>query len=102
MPEIPFLTLQNLLIWVGAWTVLGVAVMGEDKDQAVMAGERIGERTLHEIALAGGFLGIIVGARLFHHKVSKPEFWPPVAAAIVLWGLLLYLLGTLGLIAFAL
>jgi uncharacterized membrane protein YsdA (DUF1294 family) len=28
--------------------------------------------------LAGSFAGIVAGGAMFHHKVSKPEFWPNV------------------------
>lgn len=90
MFEFSFLTPRNLAIWLVAWTLIGVALMGEDKDQASMRDgsnhlERITERTLHEVALIGGFLGIIIGAKLFRHKVSKTSFWPLVILAIPVW-----------------
>jgi uncharacterized membrane protein YsdA (DUF1294 family) len=71
--------------------------MGEDKHQAQKQGnlvhqERISERTLHEVALIGGFIGIILGARVFNHKTSKPSFWPPVDASIVFWTIFLCIL----------
>ena len=64
--------------------------MGEDKNQALSAGspknqDRISERTLHELALIGGFAGIIIGAEVFNHKTSKSAFWPPVGASIAFW-----------------
>jgi uncharacterized membrane protein YsdA (DUF1294 family) len=64
--------------------------MGEDKDQAQMQAnlvhqERISERTLNEITLIGGFVGIILGAKVFNHKTSKRTFWPSVGASIVFW-----------------
>ena len=67
--------------------------MAEDKDQAIMQremrhNERISERTLHEVALVGGFPGIILAAKVFHHKTLKTGFWGPVAAAVFLWGIL--------------
>lgn len=69
--------------------------MGEDKDLAVSQEhqerkERISERTFHEVALVGGFIGVIIGAKIFHHKASTQEFWPPVALSIFIWGFLLY------------
>jgi len=97
-----FLTLLNVLLWMGAWSLVGFLLMGEDKDQAVMQElsehkERISERSLHEVALIGGFLGIIIGAKTFHHKISKPSFWPPVLLSIFIWMFFLYSLvsGTL-------
>lgn len=90
MLDLSFLTLRNILIWIGAWSLIGFVVMGEDKSLAKWQEgkphpERVSERTLHEIALVGGFLGIIAGAKVFSHKKSKESFWPPVGASIVLW-----------------
>jgi uncharacterized membrane protein YsdA (DUF1294 family) len=63
--------------------------MAEDKSQAqrqekLAKRERISEKTLHEVALLGGFPGIIMGAWTFSHKVSKPSFWPPVVLSIII------------------
>src|SRR2546425_2218802 len=65
--------------------ISGIFAMGLDKLLAVMGWDRISERTLHIIALLGGFWGIIFGAFLFHHKTSKREFWPPSFFAAALW-----------------
>ena len=65
--------------------IVGVCAMGVDKLLAVIGWDRISERTLHIIALLGGFWGIIFGAFLFHHKTSKPEFWPPILSAAAFW-----------------
>ena len=65
--------------------------MGEDKNQAITESERIRERTLHELALIGGFLGIIIGGCLFHHKTRKTRFWLPVALSVGVWGALFFL-----------
>ncbi len=51
--------------------IAGVCAMGIDKLLAVIGWDRISERTLHIIALLGGFWGIIFGAFLFRHKTSK-------------------------------
>jgi uncharacterized membrane protein YsdA (DUF1294 family) len=92
--DLSFLTLRNILLWIGGWSLLGFLIMGEDKDLAKsqkdsLLPERISERTLHELALIGGFAGIVLGSKVFHHKTAKPAFWPPVGAAIVLWIVLL-------------
>ena len=66
--------------------IAGILAMGADKSMAVIDwGGRISEKTLHIIALLGGFWGIIFGAFFFNHKKSKPEFWPPVVFATALW-----------------
>jgi uncharacterized membrane protein YsdA (DUF1294 family) len=75
-----------ILLWMGVIGVLGFAAMGIDKALAKSHwGDRVSERTLWLTALAGGFVGIILGALTFHHKTSKGEFWPPVVLAAILW-----------------
>lgn len=98
MVDLSFLTLSNIILWMGAWSLIGLAVMLEDKLQAVGQHTRISERILHEVALLGGFPGIVIGAKVFHHKTSKPSFWPPVGASIILWTVVLAYLALNGLI----
>ena len=90
MVDLSFLTLRNILLWLGAWSLVGFVVMAEDKGLAgsqkgKLHPQRISERTLHEVALIGGFPGIIAGAKVLRHKTSKPSFWLPVGASVVLW-----------------
>lgn len=90
----------------GGWSLLGFLVMGEDKDLAKsqegsLHPKRISERTLHEVALIGGFAGVILGSKVFHHKAAKPSFSPPVGVAIVLWIVLLTFLLREGLLQVA-
>jgi uncharacterized membrane protein YsdA (DUF1294 family) len=69
---------------------IGFILMGVDKVVAIAnLGDRISERTLHFVAVLGGFWGIILGGVLFHHKTSKRSFWPPVGAAAILWIILI-------------
>ena len=76
----------GVALWLLLIGSLGVVAMGVDKGMARFNwGNRISERSLWSIALAGGFWGIIVGAFLFHHKTSKGKFWPPVVLASLLW-----------------
>ena len=86
------LTLSNFLLWMGGWSIAGFILMGADKGFAIAQNERISERTLHGVALLGGFLGIFLGARAFKHKTSKLSFWPPVAVSTILWVILFYVL----------
>jgi uncharacterized membrane protein YsdA (DUF1294 family) len=71
--------------WVALVSLFGFAAMGVDKMLAVGRRSRVSERTLWGTALLGGFLGIIAGGLVFHHKTSKPGFWAPVGVAAVLW-----------------
>jgi uncharacterized membrane protein YsdA (DUF1294 family) len=101
--DLSFLTYRNIILWSGFWNVIGFLVMGYDKhlatsQEGTRRRNRISERTLHEISLVGGFLGIIIGASVFRHKTRKLSFWPPVAASLILWGVVLYLLFENGLL----
>ena len=80
-----------LFSYLGALSVLGLAAMGADKASAVIGLDRISERALFAIAFVGGFAGIIAGGVMFHHKVSKPEFWPNVGFATFIWVMVLVL-----------
>lgn len=68
---------------------VGFGAMVWDKLSAWLGVERISERSLALVALAGGFSGVIAGGLIVHHKTSKPEFWVPVACATVIWGIFL-------------
>ncbi len=68
--------------------VIGLAdflMMGFDKTAAKFRNWRVSEKIFWLTAVAGGFLGIIIGAIIFNHKIAKKSFWPPVIISIVLW-----------------
>ena len=50
------------------------AAYGSDKRRAARQLERIPERTLHLLALMGGWPGAVLGQRMFHHKTQKLSF----------------------------
>lgn len=56
---------------------------GIDKSAAQSGAWRTRERTLHVLALMGGWPGALVAQRVFHHKSRKPSFrfafWGTVA-----------------------
>ena len=80
-----------LLGYLGALFALGLGAMGVDKTSSAIGLDRISEQTLFGLAYAGGFTGIVAGGAMFHHKVSKPEFWPNVGFAAFLWIMVLVL-----------
>ena len=47
---------------------------GWDKRQARLDRSRIPESTLHFLALCGGWLGALIGQRVFRHKTQKVFF----------------------------
>lgn len=81
------------LAWYGTLSILLFAMYGLDKAQAVNNGRRISERTLHYVALLGGFPGGLLGRALFHHKTRKPLFLiillGSAGAHLLVWFLLL-------------
>ncbi|MDG6901183.1 MAG: DUF1294 domain-containing protein [Nitrososphaerota archaeon] len=93
---LPFLTIEDILIWLICWSLVGFVIMGWDKrlatsQEGLKHPTRVSETTLHGIALAGGFLGIIYGATKFRHKTRKPGFWGMVVIAVLLWVAIGYL-----------
>jgi uncharacterized membrane protein YsdA (DUF1294 family) len=50
------------------------AAYGLDKRRAGNGGRRVPERTLHLLALVGGWPGAVLGQRHFRHKTRKVPF----------------------------
>lgn len=74
-----------LLGWILMVGFISFLLMGIDKLASKLRKRRISERTFLIASLAGGFLGIVAGAIIFHHKVVKRSFWLPVIISIILW-----------------
>lgn len=60
------------------------AAYGLDKRRAVVGGRRVSERTLHMLALVGGWPGAVLGQRHFRHKTRKVQFLIAFWAVVVL------------------
>ncbi len=78
----------------GAASAVAVIVYAADKSAARRDEWRTPERTLHLLALAGGWPGALVAQTLFRHKTRKLSFrlvfWITVAAncgALVWWAI---------------
>ena len=80
----------------GIMSLVAFVAYGIDKKRAQTAGRRIPERTLHLLALLGGWPGAWIAQRLFHHKTRKLSFrvafWLVVALHLALAGAAAYLL----------
>lgn len=81
------------LAWIAALSCATFAAYGFDKRQAVTAGRRLPERTLHLLAFLGGWPGALVGQRLFRHKTAKTSF------LIVFWLIVLLHIGIVATLA---
>jgi uncharacterized membrane protein YsdA (DUF1294 family) len=69
-------------VYLAASLAAGIAY-GNDKFAAQSGAWRTPERTLHALALMGGWPGALVARRVFRHKSRKPSFrfafWATVA-----------------------
>lgn len=65
-----------LLIGLGylLMSLVTCAVYAADKSAARKRRHRVPERTLHLLALLGGWPGALLAQRLLRHKTSKPRF----------------------------
>lgn len=69
---------------------------GLDKRQAANGGRRVSERTLHLLALLGGWPGALIGQRQFRHKTQKLTF------RVVFWLVVVLHIGIVGAVTYAL
>ena len=69
-------------------SILTFVVYGFDKLAARHGGKRVRERTLHLLALCGGWPGALAGQQLFRHKTRnrtfQVDFWLIVLLNIAL------------------
>ena len=85
-----------VLIWLVVLGLIAFILMGYDKLAAkITKKRRVREKNFWVIAALGGFGGVVLGAIVFHHKVAKGSFWPPVIVSMLVWLALLYLLNIL-------
>ena len=78
-----------ILIWVLAWNIIALILMGIDKWKAKRQSWRIPERTLFLSAALGGSVGAMVGMSLFRHKTKHRSFTIGMPVILILQLLLL-------------
>jgi uncharacterized membrane protein YsdA (DUF1294 family) len=69
---------------VAVTSLASFAAYGVDKRRAAVGGRRVPERTLHLLAVLGGWPGAILGQRYFRHKTRKVPFLIAFWAVVVL------------------
>jgi uncharacterized membrane protein YsdA (DUF1294 family) len=98
-----FLLLENSTDWRWYinWLIAGSAVTfviyGLDKAFSKTGAPRVPEIILHLLALAGGFVGALLGMLVFRHKSNfkaHPLFLPIIIAGGALWTYAIYWLST--------
>ena len=57
-----------------ALSLLAFVFYGFDKRRARKDGRRVPEKTLHLIAVSGGWPGALIGQRVFRHKTQKLSY----------------------------
>ena len=77
---------REALVAYAALSVAAFLTYGWDKHRARKGARRVPERTLHLLALLGGFPGAFAGMRVFHHKTRKLAFTAVLVLAAALHG----------------
>lgn len=76
--------MKYFVIYLVIVNIVGLAIMGIDKQKAKRHSWRISEKTLFVIALVGGSIGVKGGMQLFRHKTHHKQFVYGVPAIIIL------------------
>lgn len=80
---------------VALMSIISFLAYGFDKRRAQKNGRRVPEKTLHVLALLGGWPGALMGQRTFRHKTQKLSFrivfWLCVALHLIAVSGILYL-----------
>jgi len=71
----------------------GLILMGVDKLSATRGYNRIPEHSFFVASLLGGFIGVVLGMFIFHHKTSKRSFQFKIAVASIVFALAAFFLG---------
>ena len=85
--------LLGLLGWYAVASVVTFCVYWVDKRKAELRAWRVPEKTLHTLALVGGWPGALLAVKKLRHKSSKPSFlvvlWAIAGLHVLLWGWLM-------------
>jgi uncharacterized membrane protein YsdA (DUF1294 family) len=76
--------MNSLWIFLIVLNAGSLILMGFDKLSAKAKSERVPEMWFFLISLAGGFIGVVLGMLVFHHKTSKRSFQLKIGVAAIL------------------
>jgi len=76
--------MEYFLVYLVVVNVIGLAIMGIDKQKAKRGRYRISEKTLFFVAFLGGSIGVKIGMEMFRHKTHHKKFVYGIPAIIVL------------------
>ena len=76
--------MEYFWIYLTVANVIGLAIMGIDKQKAKRQSFRISEKALFFVAFIGGAIGVKIGMELFRHKTHHKKFVYGIPAIIVL------------------
>lgn len=66
--------MSNILTWYALASAAAFVAYGLDKKAAQQGRRRTPERTLHLLALLGGWPGAFAAQKFFHHKTKQQKF----------------------------
>ena len=74
-----------MIIYLIIINVITFVIFGLDKRFAINHSFRISENNLFLLSTLGGFLGSILGMKIFHHKTRKLSFYAMNILSLFFW-----------------
>lgn len=85
--------LKICLLYLAILNLIGFFIMFIDKQRAIHKEWRIPERTLINISIIGGSIGMLIGMSTFRHKTQHKKFTLGVPAILIAqFAIILFLL----------
>lgn len=85
----PNLWVSIYAVWTLVCSIIAFVMFWRDKQLAKSDLQRIPERTLHTVAILGGWPGSVLGQQLIRHKSQKLSFRFALWAIVILHGAIL-------------
>ncbi len=82
--------MEWLIGWLIGINLLAFALFGIDKQKARKKKQRIAEKVLFLVSLAGGSIGALLGMQIFRHKTKHLSFLLGIPSCLILNGIILW------------